>query len=271
MGGRAWAGYVLAARRSGAGSPSAQLVLERELGLLSYEALANAELDLERWRANGYQVLPLSHPEYPENLRVVEHRPPVLFVAGGLSSVDRRGVSVIGTRTPTPDGRRLAQEIAHALADTRHTVVSGLASGIDTVVHGATLERGRHDRARSARTIAVIGTGLDRVYPPENAQLQASIAAQGAVVSQFWPEAGPSRQSFPARNAVMSGITLGSVIVEASERSGTRIQARHALQQGRAVVLMEPTLECEWARELVGQPGVTVAQDAADVVDVFKH
>ncbi len=247
------------------------MVLERELGLLSYEALANAEADLERWRAQGYRVLPLSHPDYPENLRVVEHRPPVLFVAGSLSSVDRRGVSVIGTRTPTADGMRLAGEIARALADTRHTVVSGLALGIDTVAHTTTLERGRQDRARSARTIAVIGTGLDRVYPPENAGLQASIATEGAVVSQFWPEAGPSPKSFPARNALMSGITLGSVIVEASERSGTRIQARHALQQGRAVVLMERTLECEWARELARQPGVTVAQDAADVIDVFKH
>ncbi len=267
MGGRAWAGYVLAARRSGPGIPSALQVLEEELGLLSYEALANAELDLERWRAQGYQLLPLTDSEYPANLRVVENRPPLLFVRGTLSPVDRRAVAVIGTREPTVEGRRSAREIACALASAGHPVVSGLAAGIDTEVHRAALELGR---TTVARTVAVIGTGLGCAYPPENADLQASIAREGAVVSQFWPDAGPTRQSFPARNAVMAGITLGSVIVEASEHSGTRIQARHSLQHGRAVVLMEPTLATAWARELAEQPGVTVAQDAADVVDVFR-
>jgi DNA processing protein len=109
------------------------------------------------------------------------------------------------------------------------------------------------------------------VYPPENAALQALVAREGAVVSQFWPEAPPSRQSFPARNAVMSGLTLGSVIVEASEHSGTRIQARQALAQGRIVVLMPPALESVWARELAERPGVVVAQDGADVVGVFRR
>jgi DNA processing protein len=267
-GGRAWASYVIAARRSGPGTPSALVVLEQQLGLLSYEALATAELDLDRWRAQGYQVLPLSHPDYPENLRVVENRPPLLFVAGALVQADRRAVSVIGTREPTASGRRLAREIACALAHSGHPVVSGLASGIDTDVHRAVLELGQAGRAR---TLAVIGTGLERSYPLENAPLQAAIAADGAVVSQFWPDAGPTRQSFPARNAVMSAMTLGSVVVEASERSGTRIQARHALQQGRQVVLMRPTIDCGWARELAEQPGVTVAQDAADVIDVFRR
>jgi DNA processing protein len=115
------------------------------------------------------------------------------------------------------------------------------------------------------------GTGLDRVYPPEHAALQELIAREGAIVSQFWPEALPSRQSFPARNAVMSGMTLGSVIVEASEHSGTRIQARQALAQGRIVVLMPPALELAWARELAERQGVVVAQDVADVVDVFRR
>ncbi len=125
--------------------------------------------------------------------------------------------------------------------------------------------------AREARTLAVLGTGLGQVYPPEHAELQARIAEQGALISQFWPDAPPTRNSFPARNAVMSGMTLASVIVEASEHSGTRIQARHALAQGRIVVLMQPTLQCQWATELAEQSGVVVAQDASDVVDIIKR
>ena len=246
-------------------------MLEQELGLLSYEALTSAERALESWRARGYQVLTLSHPDYPENLRVVDNRPPLLFVAGSLSPADRRAVSVIGTRQPSASGKALARDVAQALGRSGFVVVSGLAAGIDAEAHRAVLELREGERGRGARTIAVLGTGLDRVYPPENAALQALISREGAVISQFWPEAPPSRQSFPARNAVMSGMTLGSVIVEASEHSGTRIQARQALVQGRIVVLMEPALESAWARDLVERPGVVVARDGADVVGVFRR
>jgi DNA processing protein len=270
-GGRAWTNYVLAARLQASEGVSALAILERELGLLSYEALEQAQQDIERWRLRGFQVLPFSDPGYPENLRVVENRPPLLFVAGSLTPADRRGVSVIGTREPTEIGRALAADTARALATSGFPVVSGLAGGIDAVAHRAVLGLGRSERARSARTLAVLGTGLDHVYPPEHAELQAEVAAQGALISQFWPDAGPTRDSFPARNAVMSGLTLGSVIVEAGEHSGTRIQARHALGQGRVVVLMPPTLHCQWAAELAERPGVVVAEDAADVVRVFKR
>lgn len=252
-------------------------MLEQELGLLSYEALAGAERELADWRAVGYLVLTAADPDYPENLRVVENRPPVLFVAGRLSlGADRRSVAVIGTRQPSGRGRVLAREVALALASAGRVVVSGLAAGIDAEVHRAVLGLGDGSRGEGreggerGRTLAVIGTGLAHAYPPENAGLQAQIARSGAVISQFWPEAPPSRGSFPARNAVMSGIALGSVIVEASEHSGTRIQARHALAQGRVVVLMPPALKSVWARELAEQPGVVVAGDAADVVDVFR-
>ncbi len=270
-GGRPWTNYVLAARQRGTEGVSALAILEQELGLLSYEALANARQDIERWQARGYQVLALSDSEYPENLRVVENRPPLLFVAGRLLPADRRAVSVIGTRQPSDSGRALARSVAESLAFAGHTVVGGLAAGIDAEVHRAVLELQRGERARSARTLAVLGTGLGAVFPPEHTGLQAEVAAGGAVVSQFWPDAPPTRNSFPARNAVMSGLTLGSVIVEAGEHSGTRIQARHALSQGRVVVLMPPTLHCEWASELAGQPGVVIAQSAADVVEVFKR
>lgn len=270
-GGRAWTSYVLAARQQGSERVSALAILEQELGLLSYEALAKAERDLELWQARGYQVLPLFGNAYPENLRVVENRPPLLFVAGRLTSADRRAVSVIGTRQPSEEGRRLAGTVAQALAGGGFTVVAGLAAGIDAEAHRAVLELQRSGRNRSARTVAVLGTGLGEVYPPEHVQLQTEIAELGALVSQFWPDTPPTRNSFPARNAVMSGLTLGSVIIEAGEHSGTRIQARHALAQGRVVVLMPPAMRCGWAVQLAEQSNVVVAEDAGAVVEVFKR
>jgi DNA processing protein len=270
-GGRAWASYVLAARQHGSERVSAQAIIEQELGLLSYEALAAAQRDIELWQARGFQVLPLTDREYPANLRVVENRPPLLFVAGRLTPGDRRAVSVIGTRRPSGEGRGLARAVAQALALGGFTVVAGLAAGIDGEAHRAVLELQRSGRARSARTVAVLGTGLGEVYPPEHAQLQSDIAELGALVSQFWPDAPPTRNSFPARNAVMSGLTLGSVIVEAGEHSGTRVQARHAIAQGRVVVLMPPAMRCDWAIELAEQSNVVVAEEAGDVVEVFKR
>jgi DNA processing protein len=262
---------VLSIRRDGPGNVSAVAVLEQQLGLLSYEALAQAQADLERWRSQGYAILPLFDPDYPANLRVVENHPPILFVAGRLQPADQRSVAVIGTRSPSVEGLSLAAELAGALALGGFSVVSGLAAGIDAQAHRAVLELIDQRPTRTVRTLAVIGTGLDHAYPPQNAELQQRIAGAGAVVSQFWPESRPTRQSFPARNAVMSGMTLGSVIVEASENSGTRIQARHALTQGRLVVLMAPVLRNEWARELAARPGVLVADDAAAALDIFRR
>ncbi len=266
---------MLSIRREGPARVSALAVLEQQLGLLSYGALSDAQSDLERWRASGHQVLPMFHPDYPGNLRVVENRPPLLFLDGSLEAGDERSVSVIGTRSPSAEGLDLAAELATTLALGGFTVVSGLASGIDARVHLNVLElaaqRGGQPGRRAPRTLAVIGTGLEHAYPAAHADLQRQIASAGAVVSQFWPEDGPTRQSFPARNAVMSGMTLGSVIVEASEQSGTRIQARHALSQGRPVVLMEPVMRNQWARELATAPGVWVADDAAAALDIFRR
>jgi DNA processing protein len=246
-------------------------VLEQELGLMSYEALSDAERKLDEWAARGYQVLSSSAPDYPANLRVVESRPALLFVAGGLEPSDQRSVAVIGTREPTETGRALAREIAQGLAMAGFAVVSGLAAGIDAAAHQAVLELNSERPQQPARTVAVIGNGLDHAYPREHAGLQQRIADAGAVVSQFWPEARPTSQSFPARNAVMSGMTLGSVIVGASEHNGTRAQARYALDQSRIVVLMPTVLQNDWAREMLGRPGVVVAEDAAAAVRAFRR
>ena len=164
--------------------------------------------------------------------RTVHDRPPLLFVAGRLTTADERSVAVIGARRASDEGRAVAAEFAAELTAAGWVVVSGLAAGIDTAAHRAALEHG-------GRTLAVIGTGLQHSYPPENAELQRTIAQRGAVISQFWPDSPPTRQSFPMRNAVMSGISRGSVLIEASERSGARVQARLALAHGRPVFLHE--------------------------------
>ena len=207
------------------------------------------------WAERGYAVLSSSAADYPANLRVVENRPALLFVAGRLEPADQRSVAVIGTREPTQAGRALARDVSVRLATGGFSVMSGLAAGIDAEAHEAVLKLGLERPQQKARTLAVLGNGLDHAYPSEHFELQRRIVESGAVVSQFWPEATPTRRSFPARNAVMSGMSLGSVIIEASEHSGTRVQARHALDQGRIVVLMAPVLENDWARELVGQQG----------------
>lgn len=242
----------------------AQTILYDEQGLLAPELCAAAVTELSRWSDLGMRVITLLDANYPENLRAVYDRPPVIFVAGQLMAADERAVAVIGSRRASAAGSNRARAITEALAGAGHTIVSGLAAGIDTEAHRAALDCG-------ARTVAVIGTGLSRSYPPENASLQRRIAETGAVVSQFWPDQGPSRQTFPARNAVMSGLTLATVIVEASRTSGARIQARHALAHGRPVLLPAELLEQDWAQTLSGRSGVHVVRSPTDVVAVVER
>ncbi|MGE5617384.1 MAG: DNA-processing protein DprA [Candidatus Woesearchaeota archaeon] len=242
---------------------SAQLILESEQGLLASGLIAAARDELSGWEAQGWHLKTVLDRDYPENLKAVHDRPPLIFLAGRLEPADARAVAVIGSRRASEAGVERARLIAEALIDSGYTVVSGLASGIDTAAHRAALERG-------ARTLAVIGTGLRHCYPAENRRLQREIAATSAVVSQFWPELGPSRDRFPARNAVMSGISLATVIVEAAQTSGARIQARHALAHGRPVLLDSSMLDQPWARQLAGKPGAYViasGAEAAAVVD----
>ncbi len=203
-------------------------------------------------------------PDYPLNLRAVYDRPPLLFVAGHLRRTDDRSLAVIGTRTPTSRGTDRARKIAGHLSDNGYTVISGLAKGIDTAAHTEAL-------TKATRTVAVIGTGLHHSYPPENAELQSEITRKGAVVSQFWPDAGPTRETFPMRNAVMSGLARGTIVVEASSTSGARIQARRALAHGRPVFLADTLLTEPWARELAGRPGTTVFDNPDEITKKLER
>ncbi|MGH2717888.1 MAG: DNA-processing protein DprA [Actinomycetota bacterium] len=202
--------------------------------------------------------------EYPVNLRRIYNRPPFLFIRGTLLAADERAVAVVGTRRPSPEGRAQARQLAAELARRGVTVVSGLAAGIDAEGHQAALEAG-------GRTLAVMGTGIDRVYPAENRDLAARIPAQGALISQFWPGAPPRAENFPLRNVVSSGIAMGTVVVEASGKSGARIQARLALEHGKRLFLVEPlVLQEAWARDFATRPGATVVKSVDDVLAVLE-
>ncbi|MGH2894829.1 MAG: DNA-processing protein DprA, partial [Solirubrobacteraceae bacterium] len=191
-------------------------------------------------------------------------RPPILFVSGRLTAPDARSIAIVGARRASSAGLTAATRLSDALARAGYVVISGLAAGIDTAAHEAAL-------AAAGRTVAVIGTGLRHSYPPQNAALQRRITAEGAVVSQFWPDAPPTRKSFPRRNAVMSGLALGTVVVEASFRSGARLQARLALAHGRPVFLWRTLLDEPWAREVAQRPGVHVISEPAQVMETIER
>lgn len=197
--------------------------------------------------------------DYPANLRLIHNLPPFLFYRGDLRPQDARAVAVVGTRQPTHLGLARTSQLATSLANDGVTVLSGLARGIDTAAHEACLAAG-------GRTIAVLGTGIRRTYPPENAELAERIAATGALVSQFWPDTPPRQDTFPRRNVVMSGLGQGTVVVEASATSGAKMQARFALDHGKQVFLLSSLVrERPWAETYVARGAVEV-RDTDDII-----
>ncbi|GAA3078485.1 hypothetical protein GCM10010530_01330 [Kribbella aluminosa] len=225
--------------------------------------LREAEQEILGWEAEGIGIHAFFEPSYPAQLRDIHESPPIIFTRGTLRD-DLRAVAVVGTRQASPRGVGIAQAVATALAKNEVTVVSGLAAGIDTAAHVATLEAG-------GRTVAVIGTGLRRTYPAANAELQHRISQRGLVLSQFWPDGPPTKKTFPMRNAVMSGYAAATVVVEAPWRSGARIQARLALQHGRPVVMPRDLLAHDWAREYAERPGVYVVDNTDELLAVAEE
>jgi DNA processing protein len=239
------------------------LIPDRHAGV--DDPVANATADLEHWDAQGMRLVTLLDPDYPPNLRAVHDRPPILFIGGNITRSDAKAVAVVGARKATEPGIKQASQIAEHLTRTGYTVVSGLAAGIDTAAHTAALNN-------NGRTLAVIGTGLTRVYPPQNHALQRRIADVCAVISQFWPDAPPTKRSFPMRNATMSGIALATVVVEASETSGARTQARLALAHGRPVFLTKTLVEKQpWAQQIVERPGTHVIHTPAEITTALER
>jgi DNA processing protein len=216
--------------------------------------------EVERAAEVDAELVTVLDEAYPRTLRLIWNLPPFLFVRGRLLERDLRSVAVVGTREPSDLGLRRAAGMARLLTDADVTIVSGLARGIDTAAHQATLDRG-------GRTIAVVGTGITRTYPKENAELAERIVTAGAVVSQFWPSSSGARGAFPRRNITMSGIAQGTVVIEASATSGAKMQARHAYEHGKKVFLLRSLVDTyPWAQRYVGKRNVRVVDRVEEVI-----
>jgi len=173
-------------------------------------------------------VITINQSEYPEDLVNIYSPPILLYVKGKLLEQDRNAVAIVGSRRASYYGLSIAEELAYKLASMGVTIVSGMARGIDTASHRGALKAG-------GRTIAVLGSGLANIYPPENVKLSERIAKKGAVITEFPMNVAPHKQNFPKRNRIISGLSLGVVVVEAAKRSGSLITADLALEQGREV------------------------------------
>ena len=224
------------------------------------KAFGQVESHLAAAEEVGARLVTVLDDDYPSNLRLIPNLPPFLFIKGtGFIDADLKSVCVVGTRQDSAKGLLLAGDMAKRLVGEGVTVVSGLASGIDTAAHRAALTAG-------GRTLAVVGTGICHTYPPENEDLAAEICKGGAIISSFWPTAPPTRWSFPARNVVMSGIAQGTVVIEANSTSGAKMQARLALEHGKEAFLVRSLVERQkWARDSMEKRGA-VAVDGVDEV-----
>jgi len=215
----------------------------------------------------GARLVTVLDEDYPENLRVIFNLPPFIYVLGTLRPEDARSVAVVGTRVPSEEGVTRATKMARLLSERGVTVVSGLAAGIDTAAHEGALA------VSSGRTIAVMGTGILGRYPRQNAHLADRIVDSGALISQFWPTSPPQRYNFPRRNVVTSGISQGTVVIEASSTSGAKMQARLAIEHGKTVFLVESlVMQQEWARDYVSRHGrrVVVVKNVEDVIALLR-
>lgn len=202
--------------------------------------------------------------DYPELLKQISDPPFVLFVRGKICKVDSLAVGVVGTRYPSMYGREVTERITSDLAIAGVTIVSGMARGVDTIAHRATLEAG-------GRTIAVLGCGIDIIYPPENKQLYYDIIKNGAVVSEFPPGVLVSRGLFPARNRIISGLSRGIVVTEGAKESGSLITASDAGKQGRDVFAVPGSITnpMSAAPHFLMKDGAKIVTSAKDILDEF--
>jgi DNA processing protein len=251
---------------SGFETPELLAALKQDALPISADELARHEQTIAQAEREGAALVTVLDDGYPTNLRAVYDRPPFLFVRGRLEPDDERAIAVVGTRSASNEGLQQADHLARELAARNVTVVSGLARGIDTAAHEGALAAG-------GRTIAVMGTGIQLVYPRENAELAGRIVESGgALVSQFPLGAPPTRFRFPMRNRTMSGLALGTVVVEASGKSGARMQARIALEHGKRVFLVSGLVTREsWAQRYRDHPGATEVRSVDDVLEVVEE
>lgn len=229
--------------------------------IVSFSAWKTAEEEVVRAGKLGVSIVTCEAPLYPKNLLYTYDYPPFLYVKGALNAEDV-SVAVVGSRLASAYGKYTTERISRELALKGITVVSGLARGIDAAAHRGAL-------AGKGRTIAVLGSGLDTIYPPENEKLAEDIAASGALITEFPFGTPPNSPNFPARNRIISGISLGVVVVEAGEKSGSLITARLAAEQGRSVFAVPGAIESAGSRgthRLIRQ-GAKLIENVEDILE----
>lgn len=213
----------------------------------------------------GRELLPIADPRYPWLLRHIADPPLVLFMEGDPACLNQPSLAVVGSRSPTPQGREIARDFGRALARAGFVIVSGLARGIDGAAHQGALEQGR--------TIAVCGHGLDSVYPAAHRRLGEAIREQGALISEFPTGTPPRRPHFPRRNRLISGLCLGTLVVEAGMQSGSLITARLAAEQNREVFAVPGSIHSPQSRgcHALIRKGVTLVETVQDILAELGH
>lgn len=204
------------------------------LGAKLVEKVINARKDInlnqvwEKIEAQGIKIVTWADEEYPNRLREIDQPPPILYIRGEYLQDDLFAVAIVGTRKVTPYGRQVTEDIASFLASNGITIVSGLARGVDAIAHQTALQAG-------GRTIAILGSGVDKIYPPEHRGLAEQMIQRGAIISDYAVGTPPDASNFPPRNRIISGLSLAVVVIEAAETSGALITAEFAAEQGREI------------------------------------
>ena len=251
----AWKASSVELRRSGLDRSSVRAINERRSRISPDE-------EMEKLESFDIRVLTWHDDDYPARLKEIYDYPPLLYIRGSILDEDEWCLAVVGTRRPTVYGRQVAEEMATELARNKITIVSGLAKGIDTIAHQSTLDAG-------GRSIAVMGGGLDTVYPAENTGLAKSLLKQGALISEYHPGTRPRAGNFPRRNRIMSGMSLGVLVIEAGKNSGALITARLALEQNREVFAIPGSIlspASSGTNRLI-QEGAKLVSDYADILE----
>lgn len=260
-------GSASAARRAAASDLECIPHIGSKLSRSFVEALQKADGQGEWNRAtqHGAVVLPYTSPNYPTRLKELPDSPPVLYVRGSLTPGDHMAVAIVGSRKCTSYGQRMATRIAAGLARAGYTIVSGLALGIDGSAHRGALEA-------KGRTIAVLAGGLSSIYPPDHVQLAEEVAASGALITETPMMMQPQRGMFHSRNRLISGLAQAVVIVEANDRSGALITARHAAEQGRDVFTLPANVDSHFSAGSLRllRDGAKLIRDVDDLLEDLK-
>lgn len=226
----------------------------------------NVEGNWQEIMEKGIQVITFREKGYPESLRHIHAPPALLYVRGKVSFQEEKRIAIVGSRKCTPYGRKIVQEISRYLAQQGVTVVSGMALGIDTLAHWSCLKAG-------GSTTAVLGCGLDVPYPRENQGLAKEISEKGMLISEFPPGTSPLPRNFPMRNRIISGLSLGVVVVEAAEKSGALITADCALEQGREVFAVPGNIDSPYSRgcNRLIKEGAVMLESPVDILQEFGY